>query len=100
MLRIIGSVKDKLRDSKPTSVVIYGYLTYIALGTILLLLPFSQVNTVGLLDNLFVSTSAVSTTGLSEDSLKAVPGGWILTATPTAESFALQATASGHGPAY
>ncbi len=42
-----------------------GYLSYILVGTILLLFPFSQKIPVSFLDNLFVSTSAVSTTGLS-----------------------------------
>lgn len=36
----------------------------------------------------------IGTAGLSEDSPSAVPGGWILTATPTAESFDLRAAAS------
>jgi len=65
MVGPIGWVKGKLSESKPTNVVIYGYIGYILVGTFLLLMPFSQRNTVNLLDNLFVATSAVSTTGLS-----------------------------------
>ncbi len=58
-------MKIRLQDSKPMNLVIYGYVSYIVLGAIVLLLPFSQANPVSILDNLFVSTSAVSTTGLS-----------------------------------
>ena len=36
----------------------------------------------------------VATTGLSEDGLKDVPGGWILTATPTATAFGLRVESS------
>lgn len=58
--------KDRLRNSNPVLIVIYGYLIYIALGTLLLTLPFAQDGGgVGFLDNIFVSTSAVSTTGLT-----------------------------------
>ncbi len=64
-MRVIDSVKRRLQDSKPMNLVIYGYISYIVLGAIILLLPFSQANPVSILDNLFVSTSAVSTTGLS-----------------------------------
>lgn len=64
-MRVIDSLKRRLQDSKPMNLVIYGYVTYIVLGAILLLLPISQANPVSILDNLFVSTSAVSTTGLS-----------------------------------
>ncbi|MEW6234804.1 MAG: potassium transporter TrkG [Candidatus Omnitrophota bacterium] len=46
--------------------VTYGYLFYIGIGWLLLCLPWSQVkNDVSPLDNLFVSASAISTTGLS-----------------------------------
>lgn len=42
-----------------------GYLSYILFGTILLSLPFAQKLPVSLVDNLFMVTSAISTTGLA-----------------------------------
>ncbi|MGA1872407.1 MAG: TrkH family potassium uptake protein [Thermoplasmatota archaeon] len=54
-----------LRDSNPVLLVVYGYIIYIIVGALLLVLPFSQAETVSFLDNVFVSASAVSTTGLS-----------------------------------
>lgn len=42
-----------------------GYLCYALLGALLLSLPFCRAGDVPLLDNLFTSVSAVSTTGLS-----------------------------------
>jgi trk system potassium uptake protein TrkH len=45
--------------------VFLGYISYIILGWILLSLPFAQHGPgAGALDNLFISTSAISTTGL------------------------------------
>lgn len=44
--------------------LLLGYLLYTLVGTILLCLPVSQEAAVSLLDNLFIATSAVSTTGL------------------------------------
>jgi trk/ktr system potassium uptake protein len=57
--------RKKLRDSNPVLLVIYGYIIYIAIGTLLLIMPFAQTENVAFLDNVFVSASAVSTTGLS-----------------------------------
>jgi trk system potassium uptake protein TrkH len=58
-------LKQRLRGSDPVMLVIYGYIAYIAVGTLLLALPFAQSNTVNFLDSIFVSASAVSTTGLT-----------------------------------
>ncbi len=58
-------IKERFRNSNPLMLVIYGYIAYIAIGTLLLTIPISQSNSVGFLDNIFVSASAVSTTGLS-----------------------------------
>lgn len=41
-----------------------GYIIYIIIGFTLLSLPFSQLSPISLIDNLFIVTSAVSTTGL------------------------------------
>ncbi|RFC64952.1 potassium transporter KtrB [Fulvimarina endophytica] len=50
----------------PARLLMFGYLSYIILGWILLSLPLSHgETTVSALDNLFVAVSAVSTTGLS-----------------------------------
>ncbi len=48
----------------PQQNLFYGFSTYIILGFILLSLPIFQKESVAFLDHLFISTSAVSTTGL------------------------------------
>ena len=48
----------------PQQNLFYGFLSYVIIGTLLLCLPFLQKTPVSFLDNLFISTSAVSTTGL------------------------------------
>ncbi|MGB3149647.1 MAG: potassium transporter TrkH, partial [Maribacter sp.] len=47
----------------PQQNLFYGFLSYVLIGAILLSLPWLQKTTVPLLDNLFIATSAVSTTG-------------------------------------
>ena len=59
----LGARFGVLRIS-PAKLVLFGYLSYIVLGWALLSLPFAQAVPVGALDTLFISTSAVSTTGL------------------------------------
>jgi len=53
-----------ISNIKPTKILIFGYLSYILLGWLLLCLPFSQSVNVSALDNLFSAASAASTTGL------------------------------------
>ncbi|NTV82689.1 MAG: hypothetical protein HGA23_00130, partial [Bacteroidales bacterium] len=53
----------------PQKQLFIGYLSYIGLGTILLCLPFAQKSYTGILDNLFISTSAITTTGLATVSI-------------------------------
>lgn len=48
----------------PQQNLFYGFLTYIIVGSILLSLPFLQKTSSSILDNIFIATSAVSTTGL------------------------------------
>ena len=48
----------------PAKLLLLGYSSYILLGWVLLSFPFSQAVPVTTLDNLFIATSAVSTTGL------------------------------------
>ncbi|SFC94988.1 TrkH family potassium uptake protein [Algibacter pectinivorans] len=53
----------------PQQNLFYGFFTYILLGFILLCLPISQKGEATILDHLFISTSAVSTTGLATISI-------------------------------
>ena len=48
----------------PQQNLFYGFLTYVLVGFLLLLMPFVQKVSAPLLDHLFIATSAVSTTGL------------------------------------
>jgi trk system potassium uptake protein TrkH len=48
----------------PQQNLFYGFLSYIFIGTLLLCIPLLQKQSVSFLDNLFIATSAVSTTGL------------------------------------
>lgn len=51
-------------EHSPQQNIAYGFFTYIIVGWVLLSLPWLQKTSVSLLDNLFIATSAVSTTGL------------------------------------
>ena len=53
------------RRLRPAHALALGYLSYIGIGFLLLLLPISYKTSVHWLDHLFISTSAVSTTGLA-----------------------------------
>jgi len=55
----------RLRTANPVRLVVLGYMSYIFIGFILLCFPFMHKNFVHPLDNLFIATSAVSTTGLT-----------------------------------
>jgi trk system potassium uptake protein TrkH len=50
---------------KPTQLLLLGFLSYVLLGLALLSLPWAQSESVGVVDNLFSVTSAISTTGLT-----------------------------------
>lgn len=56
--------KHYLANVNPSKILLFGYLSYVIIGWILLSLPFSQSVPISSLDNLFIATSAVSTTGL------------------------------------
>lgn len=60
-MRLIGNY---LSSISPGAVLVQGYLFYMVLGAILLSLPFAQDVATSGLDALFISASAVSTTGL------------------------------------
>ncbi|HBG61968.1 MAG: hypothetical protein A2Y03_07060 [Omnitrophica WOR_2 bacterium GWF2_38_59] len=55
----------RLRAVNSVRLVVLGYMSYIFIGFILLCLPIMHKNVVHPLDNLFIATSAVSTTGLT-----------------------------------
>ncbi|WP_343487019.1 potassium transporter TrkG [Allomuricauda sp. d1] len=67
-MSILKTITGKYRRFKlslsPQQNLFYGFLTYIVTGTLLLSLPWLQKVSVPILDNLFIATSAVSTTGL------------------------------------
>lgn len=66
MRKTIQGVSNFLIGLHPLRLVILGYISYIVLGWILLSLPFAQHGPgATALDNLFISTSAMSTTGLA-----------------------------------
>jgi len=64
MVRGQARLRFAILRIKPAKLLLLGYLSYIALGWVLLSFPFAQAQAVGSLDNLFIATSAVSTTGL------------------------------------
>lgn len=49
----------------PHRQLVFGYFAYMAIGSILLCLPFMTTSGVDFIDNMFSATSAVSTTGLT-----------------------------------
>lgn len=53
------------RSGLPERRILFGYLTYMVIGFLLLMMPISRNADVGWLDNLFTAVSAVSTTGLA-----------------------------------
>ncbi len=55
----------------PYLVILLGFLGVIAVGTVLLLLPFSTYNGISFVDALFLATSAVCITGLATVNLAA-----------------------------
>jgi trk system potassium uptake protein TrkH len=62
--KVIKGVFSFLASVEPVRLVVFGYLSYMLFGWVLLCLPFSQREAVSCLNNLFTSVSAVSTTGL------------------------------------
>lgn len=65
MRKAIEGMRSFLITLHPVRFVVLGYISYILLGSFVLCLPFAQRGIgVRVIDNLFVATSAVSTTGL------------------------------------
>lgn len=70
MSKTIEGFRQFYRGLHPTKRILIGYSLYILIGWLLLNLPFlHKVAGVNALDNLFISTSAVSTTGLTTISI-------------------------------
>ncbi len=61
----LTAVSVVLTRLKPAQLLTLGFLSYVVLGVLLLSLTWATSRPVSTLDNLFVVTSAVSTTGLS-----------------------------------
>jgi len=57
-------IKNKILDIKPLNLVFIIFLISIIAGWLILCMPFCYKNNISALDNLFTSTSAVTTTGL------------------------------------
>ena len=56
---------NRLGRANPLRVLLWGYGSYILIAWVLLCIPLCwQAEPIGILDNLFIATSAVSTTGL------------------------------------
>ncbi len=54
-----------IKKKDPVKVLALGYITYMSIGFLCLLLPFSSTENVSILDHFFIAVSAVSTTGLA-----------------------------------
>ncbi|MFL4468917.1 TrkH family potassium uptake protein [Tateyamaria armeniaca] len=59
-----ASLRMAVMNISPAKLLLLGYTSYILLGWALLSLPLMQAVPVAAIDNLFIATSAVSTTGL------------------------------------
>ena len=64
MKKIIKKYRKFQLSLSPQQNLLYGFLIYTLLGWLLLCMPIVQKQMVPLLDNLFIATSAISTTGL------------------------------------
>ena len=62
MLKAIRQIRDFVFGLPPLKLLLLGYFSYAIAGWVLLSLPFAwREGRVAALDNLFISTSAVST---------------------------------------
>ncbi|MFA5032515.1 MAG: potassium transporter TrkG [bacterium] len=69
-MKSVNVVEKFLKSKNHNRIIVLGYLSYILIGTLLLSLPFfKKVPSIGFLDNFFIATSAVSTTGLTTISI-------------------------------
>ncbi|MBN2092722.1 hypothetical protein JW964_24080 [candidate division KSB1 bacterium] len=68
-MQFFNDIKNFIKSLDTIKTVMFGYLSYIMLGWLILSLPFSQSINLSAIDNLFTVTSAVSTTGLATVSI-------------------------------
>ncbi len=64
MRRTQASARFAILRLSPAKLLLLGYSSYIIIGWLLLSLPIAQAVDLDAIDNLFIATSAVSTTGL------------------------------------
>ena len=66
MRKIVKKLSDLINKMEPTQIMVIGFAIIILIGAILLNMPISTQNgeSIGFLDALFTSTSAVCVTGL------------------------------------
>lgn len=65
MIQFIKKYRKFQLSLSPQQNLLYGFLTYTLLGWLLLCVPYFHKQTISALDNLFIATSAISTTGLA-----------------------------------
>ena len=65
-MKLLKSKKLKLN---PFQAIVFGFLSYVVIGVVLISMPFSQKIDVCFVDNLFNVVSAMSTTGLTTGSI-------------------------------
>lgn len=63
-MKFLRQLNRMVTHLPPARAVIVGYGAYICVVFLLLCLPFAHTSQVGVIDNLFIAVSAVSTTGL------------------------------------
>lgn len=69
-MNFIKKISLFVSNNNPNRIIVLGYLSYIVVGSLLLSLPvFNKVLSISFLDNFFIATSAVSTTGLTTISI-------------------------------
>ncbi|OHD57515.1 MAG: hypothetical protein A2Y33_05940 [Spirochaetes bacterium GWF1_51_8] len=61
---LLSAFKKMVAKLRTERIILLGFLGYVLFGVLFLSLPISQKVPVGVFDNLFVASSAVSTTGL------------------------------------
>ncbi len=69
MLSLLRSLARGISRMNPARLLVLGYLSYIAVGWILLALPFSRTGGFSLMRTMFTTVSAVSTTGLVTENI-------------------------------
>jgi trk system potassium uptake protein TrkH len=70
MLPFLRKYNRFLLRLSPQRNLVYGFLVYNLIGFLLLCLPFAHQGDLKIIDNLFASTSAISTTGLLTESME------------------------------